>query len=356
MIESPPVENIRLIQCLRGIAALMVAVFHLRTQAERLGMNAPYIDTLQAGVDIFFVISGFIMWVTTAPRPGRSGADFLKDRLVRIAPLYWLITLVVVAMTLLAPAALQTTRFDLVNAICSFLFLPASNPSTGGQYLPILVPGWTLNFEMFFYLIFAAAMFAAPTQLGRRASLIVMPLVLLALLSFWIDVEGPIGFYLNDIVLEFAYGIVIGILFMRGTVKRRPHFHGLIMLGFVALAANELGPHDIPQSISFGIPAAAIVTGAVFATPLRLTALEKLGDWSYSLYLTHPLILSAASQAWRRIWSNGPELLFYVAALVACLVVAAICFHGFERPVTRWLKRTTGPRHERPERIAAGAT
>ena len=136
------------IQYLRALAALAVVVFHA---AERSG----YAFAIgAAGVDVFFVISGFIMWVIADRRPLSPGR-FLADRIRRIVPVYWLATGVMVAGALagLFPNLVLTVE----HVVASLAFVPARSPSTGALW-PVLVQGWTLNYEMFFYLVFAASL------------------------------------------------------------------------------------------------------------------------------------------------------------------------------------------------------
>jgi peptidoglycan/LPS O-acetylase OafA/YrhL len=91
--------------------------------------------------------------------------------------------------------------------------------------------------------------------------------------------------------------------------------------------------------LQFGIPSAMIVGGCIFAPSLRFSTLEKIGDWSYSLYLSHPIVLSAVCQLWRAFQPWLPIALFPLAAVLSCVAVAAAMYHSFERPVTQALKR-----------------
>ena len=140
------------IQYLRGIAALMVVLLHVRVQLGRMGYGGYWPEFLMAGVDIFFVISGFIMWVTTFDG-STTPWQFLFRRFVRIIPVYWLLTTTTVAVMLVAPSAVQSGRFDSIHVLSSYLFIPTVHPLTG-MMEPVLIPGWTLNYEMFFYIIF----------------------------------------------------------------------------------------------------------------------------------------------------------------------------------------------------------
>src|SRR5215475_10218712 len=143
---------------LRALAALAVVYYHTTSEA---GLNlSPAIGS--HAVDVFFVISGFII----ARSAAGSSKRFLLRRIIRIAPLYWIATLVVFGLALSRPQILHNTRADYRQLLCSLLFIPYDTPQAGT--LPTLILGWSLNYEMYFYLVFAIALAAVP----RRASLV----------------------------------------------------------------------------------------------------------------------------------------------------------------------------------------
>src|SRR5262249_39672775 len=133
------------LQALRAVAALSVVLYHI----DFIGRGA-------FGVDIFFVLSGFIIChVTAADRQ-----HFLLKRLIRIVPLYWARTLVVCALALAAPRLLQTTSDSWMGLLKSLFFIPYEKES--GRVYPVLFLGWTLNYEMFFYVVFSIALALRP--------------------------------------------------------------------------------------------------------------------------------------------------------------------------------------------------
>jgi exopolysaccharide production protein ExoZ len=346
--------NIPVIQSLRGIAALMIVVFHLHVQTERLGLPELPVGFLQAGVDIFFVVSGFIMWVTTARNPQKGAFEFLRDRIVRIVPLYWTVTGFLVAVLLVAPELTQSATLEPYNVLLSFAFLPAENPALKGAYLPVLVPGWTLNLEMFFYALFAVAIWWSAGNLKHRAILTLLPLAILGLASFVMEVGGAASFYVDDIIIEFGIGAVIGMAYLRRSEPPSRAYLVLSFLGFLSILLTEAVSTELPRSIQFGVPSALIVIGLLFAPSLRSVVMEKIGDWSYSLYLIHPIVLSATCQIWR---AGQPLLLkeiFPVIAVLSCVGAAGLVHYGFERPVTRALKRRRGLSGALDARVAAG--
>src|ERR1700748_1111292 len=145
------------LQVLRAVAAYLVVLVHL---SELLPQNS-FAELLRSrgygGVDIFFAISGFIMVYTTSAKRTSAGT-FLLNRLKRIAPLYYLVTLIVFALALVLRSLFESASTDLVPLLKSLAFLPFEK--TPGHIYPVYYLGWTLNYEIFFYAIFAAGMFA----------------------------------------------------------------------------------------------------------------------------------------------------------------------------------------------------
>jgi exopolysaccharide production protein ExoZ len=135
-------EIFRSIQYLRAFAALSVLLFHI-TQRGSHGVTVG-----AAGVDVFFVISGFIMATITNARV-ITPFEFLRDRLVRIAPAYWIVTLFLVLLAAAVPLSFPTFTAPAYHLLFSLAFIPHTDP-LGGSF-PVLVPSWTLNYEMFFY-------------------------------------------------------------------------------------------------------------------------------------------------------------------------------------------------------------
>src|SRR5260221_5541231 len=156
---------------LRAIAATMVVFVHMDLQLQRLHYPTLGTNWMASGVDIFFVISGFIMWTSVERRPEMTASSFFRNRLIRIVPLYWFATTLVLMVALIAPQVLNTTVLRPWHAIASYLFIPARHPTTG-LFWPLLIPGWSLNYEMLFYAIFAIAIALSGHPRARRFLLI----------------------------------------------------------------------------------------------------------------------------------------------------------------------------------------
>ena len=337
------------IQYLRAIAALMVVFFHLELQLRGLGYRGFWPTGLAGGVDIFFVITGFIMWVTTYDRDP-SPVSFYRRRLVRIVPLYWLLTSVILLVLIVRPSALQSGGFDLGHIVRSYLFIPSLHPVLHDMQ-PLLVPGWTLNYEMFFYLLFGASLLL---DRSRRLAVVIGALAALVLVNVLAepDPDTLLGFYTSKLILEFALGLAIGSLFTWGA--RLPVWlgWGMVASGFVALFGLSVALPETDRLFKLGVPAAFIVAGAlavergggiVPSWPL----LHRLGDASYSIYLSHGIVLSALGQAARRfeIASVPVGLLVFSAVAIAATAIAGLLLYRYvEQPVLMLMTRRLASR------------
>ncbi len=346
-----PIRELIGVQYVRGLAAFLVVVYHLQPQLQHLGYTSGFGTGLAGGVDAFFVISGLIMWITTCDRPN-SPTKFLNHRLVRIVPLYWIATTIMVAVMAIAPAVLQTGRFDLNHVVASYAFIAWPHPSTGLME-PVVIPGWTLNYEMFFYLVFSGLLL-----IGRSYRLVVAALVFSALpIIGLIAGVGPlrgtlfdrqIEFYTSSIMLEFFSGMLLGEFYARTRMLQSigPRYGlGVAGIGLILLVVGADMFPEFPRVVSRGIPAFLLVTGALAcdsAGGVRRHWLPLLaGNASYSLYLMHPFVLSAMSQLWRKLElsTSIPALwLFSSVSIALCLVVAALSFQLIEAPLIAFFR------------------
>jgi exopolysaccharide production protein ExoZ len=311
-------QELHSIQALRAAAALSVVFFHLSPASWTLGA---------AGVDLFFVISGFIMGtVGLNDSPGR----FMAKRIIRIVPLYWAVTLAMCAASQV-PGLFSTFTFDLPRLFTSLFFIPFVDPQ--GQIWPLVVVGWTLNYEMFFYLLFALGLW-----LHRPITVPILIIAALAAAGWLFRPTHTIPyFYTDQLLLEFAIGLLLSraVFFKNAALGLM-----LALVGFICLLSWGLGS-DTPdlRVVYWGLPAAAIVAGLVAmeragafpAGPLR--PLEKLGDASYSLYLTHGIVLGIIGKF---VGHGGVAPI--LAALTASIVVAMLSYYLFERPTGQILR------------------
>jgi exopolysaccharide production protein ExoZ len=326
---------IRPIQYLRAVAAMSIvwlhAVYGLPSAVERLG--APYFGA--SGVDLFFVISGFIMVVSAMwsdVGPGR----FFCLRLIRIVPLYWLATFAMIGLA--AWGHTPRSSYGAAEVATSLLFVPYAPPvPAGSAALPIVENGWTLNYEMFFYALFALWL-AAPRPLRLTGLLLTLgALVGLGRLAGPFTV-GAATAYTSGLLLEFAAGALLGQLWLRGGIR----------LGLLpALSLIALGCY----CIAWTHPRLVILAGAalILAGSLhpRIGALEnrlllQLGNASYSLYLTHQFVIDAVVPWWPRLFRHPSwvsTVLYMACILLLCTIAAWLCHLFIERPLTSRLRK-----------------
>lgn len=336
------------VQYARGVAAVSVLLFHAFNDANATGYPE---QVLQAGVDLFFVISGFIMWVTTF-RSDIGPKSFLGKRVRRIVPLYWLFSLIAVLTAAFAPQLGKSTGAE--HAIASFLFLPAVNPVTH-KAEPLLAPGWTLNHEMLFYLIFALAL----TLSSRRMRLVAVIGVNVLLAVFGWLTHGPllVSFYTNPIILEFVFGVIVGWFYTSGYSASRRVSGVLVTVSALTMIflAAAWGQTVILRVLMWGIPAALIVLGLALAENAKPFARRQswkfLGDASYSIYIVHGVMLAALFSIVNHL--HAPDIVMIPIGAPIALIGGLIVYRYIESPMTNYLSRRHRARATTPPLVSA---
>ncbi|WP_187436472.1 acyltransferase family protein [Bradyrhizobium hipponense] len=312
------------VQYLRAIAALSVVYHHAASKA-----GLPTFASA-AGVDVFFVISGFIMWTVTENREQTPG-QFLWHRVARIVPTYWLYTFLLLAMV--SAGLTQQTGITFGHMLGSLFFIPCHSPD--GQPYPVLYQGWTLNYEMFFYLLFSVALLAGKTI---RLIAILTTLSLLTLIGTLISSENVIvRTYTNPILVEFGFGLLLGYSTKRVDIGRTLS-RSLVATGILGFALVSVATIDQPRLLSWGVPAALLVFGGVFyetsGNVVQLRIPRILGDASYSIYLAHTFVVSAL---FRVVGQNRYG--FVIAAVVASAIVGVISYWLIEKLLLKLARR-----------------
>lgn len=338
------------LQYIRAIAALLVVYYHAILQLEKVLPASPLAgaDIGDSGVDLFFVLSGFVMWVTTCARPV-STLEFYWKRIRRITPLYWSATLTAALAALVMPTLLRSTVFDPAHILASFLFIPWVNPAPGLESMiaPIVVPGWTLNYEMYFYFVFGLMLLLPQgLRLIGLTSIFAMVIISCRLLPFE---STATLFYGNSVVFEFLAGAMIGHHHM--TAGRLTIGRGvpLLVAGALLLLANNYLDPAIDRFFAMGIPAAVIiyaVTAMDFSGIRPVAWLCRLGDASYSIYITHGFVLAGMRVLFIAMpFTTLKNEMIFVAASLAMSIGVGILIHAlFESPVDRYLKRRELPK------------
>lgn len=303
---------------LRAIAAVSVMAFHIFGDRFLIGA---------VGVDVFFIISGYIMGAFGG---NVSTKQFIYSRITRIVPLYWAVTIVMCLGAL--AGVFSSFSFTADQLWRSLLFVPYLN--SAGDLAPLVVVGWTLNMEMFFYVVFAIGLaFGSPFMV---TTLVLASLVFVGQLADW---QAPaMQVWTSPLLLEFLAGLLLA----RVRLPQRTDY-GLVCLvlaaaGFV-LATLVGEPTGIGRVLIWGLPAALLVAGCITLESAAswprnwLKPLELIGDASYALYLSHGLTISLVQKL------LAPGLLASVVMVVSSLLVAIGVHFLFERPVIHLLKR-----------------
>lgn len=335
------------IQYLRGVAAWAV-VFHHFMQVFFDFESASFIGWLFAahgrlGVDLFFIISGFVMHHTLSAKPYSAGG-FMWRRLLRIAPAYWIATLVLVAAAPLGIVAAdyKFALWDLRTLLLSFAFVPHEHLS-GLGVLPVLTVGWTLNFEMFFYVTLAACLLI----FGRFA--FPAAIVLLGALPFVASPTWPWGPIMSSTLLyEFIIGIGLSMLYQRRLFFIPPVGLGALAgLGLAALAGAYLlawGPY-----VHFVVPTLVVIAALLAErwcrgkTGVVSGVFRTAGDWSYSAYLYHPLALFGLYTAFGTPQGQGLTLALLAATVVITCILSWISYRFVEQGFGRWISARVRP-------------
>lgn len=326
------------IQALRAVAALAVAVLHVADEAGGLAGTPgrspyPVLDALplEAGVDLFFVISGFVMVWACWDSFGRAAAvaPFVWRRLLRIVPLYWLLSLATVMVALAAPGTLSDGLRDGWGYVAaSFGFLPWRRMD--GFVQPILRLGWTLEYEVLFYAVVACTL-----PLRRPAGLGMILGVLAALVlagQAWHFSATPIAFWTDPILAEFALGVLAAIAARRGW---RACWPALAAAAIAAAMASQAG--EAPRALLRGVPAVLLLFSALSWRRIPKW-LVLLGDASYALYLVHPFAMRAVRIVLTRLPGVGVPV--FLAVTLPAAVLAAVLLHVLvEQPMLRFGRR-----------------
>ncbi len=364
MIEkSRPAAKLDSVQILRALAASVVVAGHVIAAtahfcADQGCHSQRWPIATGAGVDLFFVISGFIMVIASGRMFGaRTGTrDFVIRRLIRIIPLYWAVTTLSLLLTLIGG---RRDLPELSAVAASYFFIPYDTTGrSDGFAFPIVDLGWTLNYEMLFY-----ALFAACIGQGRRRCIVLVTAALGSTIAIgWALQPSQVAlrFWTQPISLEFVAGMWIADLYLGGKL-RLPSLVRVVfaVAAVIFLAANPISdlhapttPNGLARAFGWGAPTALLLVSAI-AGPLPWHGwLERcfvlIGDASYSLYLTHPFWILLLTRALSRLDLNVNAWVFAGLAFLGSVAVAVLAHLMFERPVTafllRYVKRFAGDR------------
>jgi len=283
------------LQILRGLAAWIVVFYHINQSYFNFNPPFDFLKILEYGrfgVDIFFVLSGFIMY-NSVKYTKRGGFSFLLDRIFRIFPIYWLMTFLLIIFTIILPIESYRTSFTWDTLLKSLFLFPCENPKFTG-FFPFLIVGWTLTFEMFFYSILSISLY-----LNKKLAIIIAILII-SILSF---ILGDIEFLGNSnaLLYEFVFGVLIAHVYT--TIESSKNAKILINPRDISLLVIIIFIYSylVIKYFGFIYPVKLSVAGFIVVVFLllenivrkfpRLQFFVVLGDISYSTYIIHPLIM-----------------------------------------------------------------
>lgn len=339
-VHGKPLGTYDGIQALRFFAALLVVVTHSFFYAsERLVPGIGQWSYGGVGVDVFFVISGFVMVVSTAKRVDHPDVwkFYAVRRLVRIVPMYWIATTVKLLIMLVLPGAALHASLSTGHVISSYFFIPTRN--VDGRVEPLLGVGWTLTFEMFFYLVFGLSLLLMARKAIWLASGV---MAALAVCSLFRPGTWPTwAYYFDDIVLYFVVGMWIARI-ARLSIRK-------LLLGLVCVACFTIFAVDFvvqgfdfsPGSVQRFTLVCTLVSAVVALEPLLSGRVPRpimfFGDASYTLYLFHPIVAPVVPVL---LGIVGLRIgwLSVLGSICAALTAAAVIYVFVEKPLTKRLR------------------
>lgn len=321
---------IKNLQVLRALAALLVAYYHFGFNNSKIGFF---------GVDIFFIISGFIMSFVLF----KNQTDFFLKRIIKIVPMYYIVTILISILWFIWPNLFHNVFVDGPSLAKSLLFIPYMKYTSG----PILSSGWTLNYEIYFYLLLS--LFLIFTKNVKR----ILFYTSLLLIMVWVLQQSNyftnyyLSIYGNPIVLEFIFGAVLYWLYknykMRFNKKRALFFLGVIsFLSFFIMGYFNFNQLEGNRLLLYGIPSFFITSFFVMSEnswrtdSLVYQWLYRLGNASYVIYLMHPFIMNVFLRLIHPFLKNDNVWIAFVeliCSLFFLCIISDLVHRKIEKPL-----------------------
>lgn len=320
------------IQSLRAFAAISVVYYHIIWHTSHSSQNYSFYPTLLSksgelgafGVDIFFIISGFIMMHIQYKSP-KSTLGFIKSRIIRIVPLYWLLTLTIFSLLIITPSSFTQQSANFYYLFSSLFFIQQQL----NDQLPLIYVGWTLEWEMLFYILFAIALTTKRWVLGTIGISIVLLIIAIQ--------EKQL------LVIEFTFGMLLGFLYEKTndinkfkTMGILSIITGLFLYAFWFLNSDYFIEWD--RLFKWGIPALFLVAGALFAKQIHNKTIELLGDASYSIYLVQVFSIPVFYKLCKTLAPSLNGDLIAVLALIFSILAGVFTYLMIEKPMTNFLR------------------
>ena len=325
------------IQYMRAIAAVLVVINHAAWKGEQFSTNPlGWFNIGGVGVDLFFIISGYIMCHTVYLKK-INFISFLNARIKRIIPLYWVLTTMALTIFIALPEKVNSSG-GVINIIHSYTLFPVPIED---KYL--IQNGWTLSYEFFFYFLFAFCL-----GLITKYKFILPATIIIILVSsghFITSDNYLLGFVTNPLLLEFSFGIMAFYIFK---TKQLSFTLGFFLIVLSILSITFVNIYDPPFSriINWGFPAVLFFTGMMTFEPFfnrkkgyKISILFKMiGDSSYSLYLFHPFSLVVCSLLFSKIGLHNFGYMFVFSLVVSSIISGYLCYFLLEKNLLRIIK------------------
>jgi len=321
------------LQILRAVAAWMVFFHHYMQLFHNFQFDSPlggFFATYGGfGVDIFFVLSGFVMFFSMANRSATAYSFFVK-RFFRVAPAYWFYTIAMVGFIALLPTEFSYTDYDARFLLSSLLFYPADNPSGIGMF-PLLTVGWTLNFEMTFYTILALSMLVS-----KRGALLLCGSLIIILPSYWPNYLPYSHILTSEKLYEFVAGMALAALISSNKLdwlkRYRVSLTILTMgIGFLCFTLIELD-HGFELLASACIVfSVALLNDYIDQQHPLARFLIRAGDYSYSTYLSHIFVIGVGIHLFDGEPSGGAEAALLITLSLVLYLVSKYSYTYMEQ-------------------------
>lgn len=324
------IKKLNNLQALRAFAALSIVLVHTTITSKSYGINLQVLDSYyiwgQCGVDIFFVLSGFIMVYIQKDIDVRP-AKFFLDRLTRIAPLYWVLTSMRVVLTYFSPDTFHSEVSKTgIHFFASIFFM--SGPLMG--VTPIIYDGWSLEYEMFFYLIITVGLLFFTKNINYLFTTVLISLLVIFQFTGLIAFEFLLGIFLGNIYLYsknnkkiYLCSLVIGFTWL---------FSTLAFILDVNLLANRV--------IFYGLPSFFLIYGLLGIGQIKNGILTKLGDASYSIYLIQVFTIPAFYTliTITKVFNHIPSDVLAMTCLIGTSLVGFVTHILLEKPLINFFK------------------
>lgn len=293
---------------------------------------------------LFFVVSGFVIVISSERLISRRDGwkIFSVKRLIRIVPIYWLATTLKVFALVFAAQHVLHSELNILHVLKSYFFIPEYN-AIDDKIQPLLGVGWTLVYEIFFYILFAFALAVNISPFYFVSSC----LVSVAFISYFKDLfldkmeNSFLYFILDPIVLNFFVGMVLGLVYKRGLCLNNSLAVIAVVVGMLSIVGDVFSVYIVVSPlITIGIASFFVIWGSFSLEQNLSLSVPKpflfLGEASYSIYLFHPLMVPLVPTFLARVNFQQPEI-GTALGIGFALVASSVIFILIEQPVTRYL-------------------